>query len=289
MVYNVATENNKVYDRLDTLTFMAGNISTEGLGSFISKVSSFFGSKIAYVREALGISANVLKNVDSGINVYTQELIKSKKDMLYVVNNLSFSILENARVMTPVGLDVDLLEACKELKDGIKIFNTDVMKCLEELDMYVSQVLNDKEFRTQTKPQRVDKDPSNYATRIYGILNKCVSTKKVEDTKLVKEILPNLSSLQKVYDQLVELADASHVNLLKQLNEYIASIDVKVEALEKDLTTDMEISKTVLKKLVEDLESNARLVTASVNMMYFYNQLTLCVNNMIKKFKNMKA
>lgn len=288
MVYNVATENNKIYDQLDTLTFMAGNISTEGVGSFINKISSFFASKIAYVREAVSMSANILNRVDNDINIYAQELKKSKKDMLYIVNNLSYTLLENARVMTPVGLDTDLLEACKELKDGLKIFNTDVLRCLEELDMYVSQVLNDKEFRTQTKPQKPEKDPANYATRIHSILNKCVSTKNVEDTKLIKEILPNISSLQKVYEQLMELASASHVNILKQINEYIGSIEAKVAILEKDLTTDMEISKVVLKKLVEDLESNARLVTTSVNMMYFYNQLVLCVNNIIKKFKNMK-
>lgn len=289
MSYNVASKNNDLYNSLDTLTIISASISTEGFGSFLSKVSSFFVSKIEYAREALGISSKQAKSVSNEHNAYVEDLLKNKKDMQYVVNNLSYSILENARVMAPVGIKVDLLKACKELKEGIKLINTEVFKSLDSLDDYISNVLNDADFRTQTRPQKADKNAIDYSTKLYSVLNTCVDDSKVEDTTKLKELLPNLNSLQKVYEELVDLSDLTSVDKIKEINDAVDAIYVKVEALEKELNTTFEVSKVVLKKLVEDLESNAKLVTVAINTIYLYNQTVLCVNNIIRRFRDMKA
>ena len=115
------------------------------------------------------------------------------------------------------------------------------------------------------------------------MLNKCIDTKKLEDTRLIKDLLPNISSMTKVYDTLVKSANKTSSKFLININDLIDSIYVKTQTLEKEMNEEFEISKTVLNKLATDLEYNAKLVTATMSVVYLYNQTVLCLNNLVNK------
>lgn len=284
MSYNIAKKNNDLYDSLNSLTYLSTTISTEGVSSFLEKVTSFFVSKVGYVREALGITSSEANKVSSDVNVHVKELIDLKKSMQSIISNKSYASIEKDRVMSPVGIKVDLVKLSNELKSVMKLTDNEVFECIERLDTYVSSVLNDVDFRTQTKPQSIDKEAIKYADRLYSNLNTCIDSKKIEDTRLVKELLPNLSSLDKVYDNLIDISNYTSVNKLNNINKAIENVYAKTEVLEQELGGKYEVSKVILKKLIEDLENNAKLITVYVNTIYLYNQTVICVNTLIKKY-----
>lgn len=288
---NINIEQNlNAYNKLGTLTLLSNNIETanEGLSSFLEKVGSMFINKMESVREVLGISSKQANAVANDFNSFVADLTKNREQLLWVVNNISYSIVNKARVMAPVGLKVDLIKACDELEDSIKLFTNTAVKSLLELDVLVSSILNDVNFRTQTKPLKPNDAPVKCGDKLYSVLNRLVDTRKVEDTKIVNELIPNLSCLTKLYDNLIKSSELTSVNTLKEINEQIDNIYVKTEVLAKEMEGDYTVSKTVLKKLSADLESNAKMVTVIMSTIYLYNQIVLCVNNMVNKFVNMK-
>lgn len=288
---NISLEQNfNMYNKLGTLTLLSNNIETanEGLSIYLEKIGSMFINKVESVREVLGISSKQANTVANNFNGYVDDLSKNRHDLIWVVNNISYMVVSQARVMAPVGLKVDLLKASTELEDSIKMIKEVVNDSLEELDMTISSILNSRDYRTQSKPLKPDMQAAKCGEKLYSVLNRIVDTKKVEDTRLVKDLIPNISCLTKLYDSLIKSSEYTSVDVLKLINEKVDSIYVKVQTLEEEMEDDFTISKNVLKKLAEDLENNARMVTVTMNTIYLYNQIVLCVNNMIKKFKNMK-
>ena len=283
-------ENFDMYNKLGKLTLLSNNLETanEGLSVFLEKVGSMFLDKMESVREVLGISSKQANTVANEFNGYITDLSKNREDLLWVVNNISYMVVSQARVMAPVGLKVDLLKVADELEDSIKMINSTVEKSLDELDTTVSSILNSEDYRTQSKPLKPDSNAIKCSEKLYAVLNRVVDTKKVEDTKLVKELIPNVSSLTKLYDRLIKSSEYTSVNKLKVINEKVDDIYVKVQALENEMSGEFMVSKNVLKKLAADLEFNAKMVTATMSTIYLYNQVVLCLNNMVKKFKNMK-
>lgn len=283
-------ENFDMYNKLGKLTLLSNNLETanEGLSVFLEKVGSMFLDKMESVREVLGISSKQANTVANEFNGYITDLSKNREDLLWVVNNISYMVVSQARVMAPVGLKVDLLKVADELEDSIKMINSTVEKSLDELDTTVSSILNSEDYRTQSKPLKPDNNAIKCSEKLYAVLNRVVDTKKVEDTKLVKELIPNVSSLTKLYDSLIKSSEYTSVNKLKVINEKVDDIYVKVQALENEMSGEFMVSKNVLKKLAADLEFNAKMVTATMSTIYLYNQVVLCLNNMVKKFKNMK-
>ena len=289
---DISLENNlKIYNKLGTLTLLSENIamSTEGFGSFLEKVGSMFLNKLAVVKDALGLSTKQANVVSADFNSYITDLTNNRADLLWVVNNISYIAVKDARVMAPVGLKVDLIKAVDELEDGIKLINDKMVKQLDELDTLVSSVLNDTNYRTQSKPIKVNDDVIKITDRLYGVLNKITDTKKIEDTQLVKDLIPNVSCLTKLYDEVLKYSEYTSVKVLQNINEMIDNIYIKTQALESEMSKDeYVISKTVLKKLATDLESAAKMVTVVMSVFYIYNQIILCINNMVRKFKNMR-
>lgn len=289
---NVSLEKNiEMYNKLGTLTLLSDNIamSTEGFGAFLGKVGSMFLNKLNMVKEALGISTKQANAVSADFNSYITDLTKNRADLLWVVNNVSYIAVKDARVMAPVGLKVDLIKAVDELEDGIKLINDKMVDALDELDTVVSSVLNDVNYRTQSKPLKVNDDVIKVTDRLYGVLNKITDTKNIEDTQLVKDLIPNMSCLTKLYDEVIKYSEMTSVKVLQNINEMIDNIYVKTQALEGEMSKDeYVISKTVLKKLATDLESAAKMVTVTMSVFYIYNQIILCINNMVRKFVNMR-
>lgn len=288
---NISLEQNfNMYNKLGTLTLLSNNIETanEGLSIYLEKIGSMFINKVESVREVLGISSKQANAVANNLNGYVDDLSKNRNDLLWVVNNISYMVVSQARVMAPVGLKVDLLKAATELEGSIKMINDVVNNSLDELDFTVSSVLNDINYRTQSKPIKPDMEAAKCGEKLYSVLNRIVDTKKVEDTKIVKDLIPNISCLTKLYDSLIKSSEYTSVDVLKGINEKVDEIYVKVQTLEEEMGDNFTISKNVLKKLAEDLENNAKMVTVTMNTIYLYNQIVLCVNNMVKKFKNMK-
>lgn len=287
---NTININLEAYEKLGMLTTLSNNIvmSQEGLGSFLEKVGSLFLSKLELVKNTLGLSAKQSGQISNEYNAYIQDLIKVRPDMLWVVNNIEYMVVKQARVMAPVGIKVDLIKLADELEDGIKIIHDQVFKCLDNLDMTISSVLTDQAYRTQSKPLKIDNDAIVYGDRLYAILNKVTDTKKVEDTRLVKDLLPNISSMTKVYDSLIKSSEKTSIKVLNNINEMVDNIYVKTQTLESEMKEDYTISKTVLNKLATDLESNAKLVTVTMSTIYLYNQTVLCLLNLVKKLALMK-
>lgn len=287
---NTININLEAYEKLGMLTTLSNNIvmSQEGLGTFLEKVGSLFLSKLELVKNTLGLSAKQSGQISNEYNAYIQDLIKVRPDMLWVVNNIEYMVVKQARVMAPVGIKVDLIKLADELEDGIKIIHDQVFKCLDNLDMTISSVLTDQAYRTQSKPLKIDNDAIVYGDRLYAILNKVTDTKKVEDTRLVKDLLPNISSMAKVYDSLIKSSEKTSIKVLNNINEMVDNIYVKTQTLESEMKEDYTISKTVLNKLATDLESNAKLVTVTMSTIYLYNQTVLCLLNLVKKLALMK-
>lgn len=287
---NTININLEAYEKLGMLTTLSNNIvmSQEGLGTFLEKVGSLFLSKLELVKNTLGLSAKQSGQISNEYNAYIQDLIKVRPDMLWVVNNVEYMVVKQARVMAPVGIKVDLIKLADELEDGIKIIHDQVFKCLDNLDMTISSVLTDQAYRTQSKPLKIDNDAIVYGDRLYAILNKVTDTKKVEDTRLVKDLLPNISSMTKVYDSLIKSSEKTSIKVLNNINEMVDNIYVKTQTLESEMKEDYTISKTVLNKLATDLESNAKLVTVTMSTIYLYNQTVLCLLNLVKKLALMK-
>lgn len=287
---NTIKINLEAYEKLGMLTTLSNNIvmSQEGLGTFLEKVGSLFLSKLELVKNTLGLSAKQSGQISNEYNAYIQDLIKVRPDMVWVVNNIEYMVVKQARVMAPVGIKVDLIKLADELEDAIKIIHDQVFKCLDNLDMTISSVLTDQAYRTQSKPLKIDNDAIVYGDRLYAILNKVTDTKKVEDTRLVKDLLPNISSMTKVYDSLIKSSEKTSIKVLNNINEMVDNIYVKTQTLESEMKEDYIISKTVLNKLATDLESNAKLVTVTMSTIYLYNQTVLCLINLVKKLALMK-
>lgn len=283
-------KNFEMYDKLGTLTMLSNNMveAHESFGSFIDNVGSFFRSKLELVRNALSISAKQSNQITTEFNAHVDDLIKLKADMIWVSNNIEYMVVKQARVMAPAGIKVDLIKASEELDDAVKLIHDKVFKCLDSLDLTISSVLTDEDYRTQSKPLKIDNDIISTGDRLYAILNKVTDTKKVEDTRLVKDLLPNMSSMDKVFNNLIKSSEKTSSKVLKEINEMVDSIYVKTQTLEEEMKETYPISKTVLNKLSTDLESTAKLVTVTMSTMYLYNQTVLCLINLIKKLKTMR-
>lgn len=286
---NASMLNNEIYNQLGHLAVLSPSITTEGFGSFVDRISDFITNKFDFIKDALGISSTTVRKTLSNDNIYIKEMIANHSGLLKVLNNLSYSTIETARVMSPVGIQTNLLDLSKDLKESIALIDDKLFDSLDRLDVLVSNVLRDENYRLQTKPLKIDSDAIAYADRLYAILNKHISPKLIEDTRLVKEILPNLSCLKDIYDNLLSLSELTSINRLNEINKLIENVYSKVEVMLMEIKHNkFELSKSVLNKLAVDLENNAKLVTVSINTIYLYNQCVLSMNNMIKKFKNVK-
>lgn len=286
---NASMLNNEIYNQLGHLAVLSPSITTEGFGSFVDRISDFITNKFDFIKDALGISSTTVRKTLSNDNIYIKEMIANHSGLLKVLNNLSYSTIETARVMSPVGIQTNLLDLSKDLKESIALIDDKLFDSLDRLDVLVSNVLRDENYRLQTKPLKIDNDAIAYADRLYAILNKHISPKLIEDTRLVKEILPNLSCLKDIYDNLLSLSELTSINRLNEVNKLIENVYSKVEVMLMEIKHNkFELSKSVLNKLAVDLENNAKLVTVSINTIYLYNQCVLSMNNMIKKFKNVK-
>lgn len=282
---NMITKNMTTYDNLYMLSQLSNNLvlSQEGFGSFIEKVGSFFVTKVGQVREALGLSASQSNKLVDEYNAYLKDLDKNKQNLIWVVNNVEYMTAKQLRVMAPAGIKVDLVKLSSLLEEALEDIQDKVFKSLDELDITISSVLSDESYRLQSKPLKPNKDAITYSDKLYDMLNKCIDTKKLEDTRLIKDLLPNISSMTKVYDTLVKSANKTSSKFLININDLIDSIYVKTQTLEKEMNEEFEISKTVLNKLATDLEYNAKLVTATMSVVYLYNQTVLCLNNLVNK------
>lgn len=282
--------NLETYESLGSLSFLSENIalSTEGFGTFLEKVGTLFREKLSVVTNALGVSNSQSSKMGNTSSAYIEDLEKNKKNLIWVVNNIDYIVAKQARVMAPVGLKVDLIKAASELEDVIHDLQAKVHASLDDLDVTISSVLNYADYRTQSKPLKPNKDAIVYSEKFYSVLNRIVDTKKMEDTKLIKDLIPNISSLTKVYDIVIKCKNSVSEACLTELNELIDNVYVKTQTLEKELEGDYTISKTVLNKLATDLENNAKLITVTMSVIYLFNQIVLCLNNLINKLINLK-
>lgn len=288
---NVIVQHNLLMRKTIGASSILDKFSKEDDNSFISKITGFFIDKVTTL-------CNVFKSNEQRLaskydtlkqrNVYTEELLKLRKDVIEISNKYNFTDIKYLNVPTIVGLKGNLLDAVETLEKGFELINTQLFERIEELDIFLSKLISIEDSRINTRETIPNKDLINLNIKLDKILKDNFDSKKVLDVVKLEVVLPNLDSLKNVFERTINLESYTTSKAMLELQNSVSSITEKINILISSLEDEedeYEISKAMLKKVTTDIEEAAKLVTNTTSYLHIYNQLQFVVKNIILVIK----
>lgn len=267
---NIILDREKKYKFLDSVNKKPNDISlaTEDFATFIRKVGDFFKSKLNSIKEIFNITANEKQSVNA-IAASVTNLNSEMKDTFKLSDNVSkkggtfFSSVESIIVPTIPGINIDFLTLTKELSSKTDIIINDIKPLLSEIDTYLSKLVNDDDFRTSLTPGTLEKKTQTISDLLNTALTKIIDTKKVDDKTELKNLIPNLSSIKDISNNLQNSVITKDIKLLSTIYDLNSSIANKMDNLITLLQKNpkLYISKVRLDELLSVLKYSSQLVT----------------------------
>lgn len=284
----------KEHSELKTLkpemTKLGNMLSTEDFGVFIKNISGFFTNKIDVISNIFSTNGSrTNKTLDKEYNVFVKDLMEYKNVVPKIVNNVKYMNVEKITVPSVVGLRNNLPNTTPILVNAIKEINNNLLNLIDLTDTEISKILADKDYRTSTRIVRLDS--INYQFK--NVLTKCIEElmdpKLLVDTKPLNAVLPNMSSLNQVYNDIVSITTSNTFKSLKELESNINQLAERTNYLYDYIKNDkegkLEISKVVINRLSELLELSADSITDSVTILHIHNQVTSMTTSTIDILK----
>lgn len=284
----------KEHSELKTLkpemTKLGNMLSTEDFGVFIKNISGFFTNKIDVISNIFSTNGSrTNKTLDKEYNVFVKDLMEYKNVVPKIVNNVKYMNVEKITVPSVVGLKNNLPNTTPILVNAIKEINNNLLNLIDLTDTEISKILADKDYRTSTRIVRLD--GINYQFK--NVLTKCIEElmdpKLLVDTKPLNAVLPNMSSLNQVYNDIVSITTSNTFKSLKELetniNQLAERTNYLYDYIKNDKEGKLEISKVVINRLSELLELSADSITDSVTILHIHNQVTSMTTSTIDILK----
>lgn len=285
---NIGQENTALLQEVPDLTVRATMLSTEENDTVIKQFANFFVNKIDAIAGVFSKNKTRVPGVlDKEYNQFVKDLVAVKKDIEPIISTVKFSHVETMAIPVMLGLRGDLIHTVEQLKTGMDIVNKSLLTSLSETDKVVAKVLSDNNYRTATRPTNNDNhaDYESYS-KLSDILTELIDSNGVKDTKKLKELLPNVSSIETLYNTLLDIANTNTLKNMKEIESAIKIISERTNVLFEDMGSDMstvEMSKPIAYHLANRLEVTAKLVTTSISIMHVYNQTVLTLIYIINR------
>lgn len=286
---NIGLEHYAIIKTIPNLKERSEFLSTEDFDVFVKNIATFFTNKLSAISATfLTNSTRTDKKLKEDYNVFIKEIVSLKADVENITSSVKFIDVERVTIPIMLGMKTDLFKTVTVLKKATEIISHDLPKVLDACDIYLSKVISDENTRTATRPVAYDRSTSPY--RINGELSNLLSTimdaNSLKDKKTVREILPNLSSLEKIRTLILESSEDVTLANLNKLTLACNRIAEKTDSFYEVITTsDIIISKSVINEISFVLEETAGIVTNAVTFWHILNQSAAIYKMLVERLK----
>jgi len=282
---NIVCDNENMLKEIPNLTKRCEIMSNENLGSYIGEIASYFTNKLVDLKNSLlSSTTHVDENNVSDTLILMTDL---KQDMLYIIEHAKYTEYSSVKIPSILGLQLNLLDATSELNVMFKLVNDNILDVLNDLDTTVSKVMSDKNYRISTRPVNTRYDISDMNIKIHKGITKIIDGNGTRDIYKLSELIPNMKSINLVYDDLVNMSKNTGVSNMINVKLQTTKLSSKIDTLYHILkdNKEMEISKVVLNNISYQLEETAILVSNYVSVLYIYNQIISTNTAIIKRIR----
>lgn len=285
---NILKEHSDLMIKSYGLTTYSTNISNEGIGSFIGKMSDFVINKFIGLGSLFSSNKDKLDNIkfEHSNNAFLNELIKIKISDIKEITNINYDIVRNTIVPTIVGLKVDFIKSTNVVTDNIKLIETNLESYLNETDRTISMILSDRDYRLSTIPNKPNDKYKKLNKDLDKNLISCFDNRKVHDTVKFSQLFSNMKSLEICYNLLVDNGKFVNLKNMELIKSSSTNIKMKIDSIcEAMKERDFEISKSVFSKLTEDIELGAQLITNAASYIHWYDQSVMVLRVILEELK----
>lgn len=215
-----------------------------------------------------------------------KDLESVKRDVNNIVHNNTYSDLENKEIVGIAGLK-NLPLAAEELAKLVELVNKTTYDSLVIIHELLSRFIADKDYRKSflAGVNGISNIKRNTIEDIENSLLKFVDLNMIQDTLKLKEVLPNLSSLIKVHENLVDAANKTDIVQLRDIELIITKIEDKVMIIAELAKDDTEITKTSMSQVSEGLYIMGNLVKQHGIVYYVTAEVSKVLLNIVKTLK----
>lgn len=271
MTTNIMLEHEKVMGGIPNTHYRAQALSVEG-NELLTKVADYFSSKLRIAGNNLTASVvRIFDSVDAGA-MSSSELRGYKKSIDNIKATVKYNNVSAVKVPVTLGMKKDLHTSVSDIFYIFNVLNKDVLTTINSLDETVAKMLSSKDFRTSGRPFK-DTTVEEVNNKLNKTLSGLLDPSGVNDRMSVRELLPNLSSLEDIAEMLSELsvlADKKSLNkIIKQSKDISSNIDFLYEEYKNNNT---EVKKERLIELGYYLEEGAKVITTHISLIHLVSQ-----------------
>lgn len=266
--------SNEILKDLEDLQERSELLATEDFKSFITDVKSYFTNKIntAFsVFNTLFFKSKDMVLQKGKQNVHVKELISIKPIVNKIINSKEFSEVEIIKTATIPGINVNLLELTNTYLRSVVLINGNLKNDIELLNRKINLILTDRDYRTSVSPIRDIITDTN--VKLKRDLEYTFNTKNFKDTDKVGNLIPNLSSINIIIDNIIEACNGYTKEYLEAIMSETEKLTYKTNTLFEYLrdNPNTEISKNVLKDISYSIKAVAEEITYSISIIHTIN------------------
>lgn len=288
---NIAAEQERILSTLQHLEASKLYLSSEGVGSFLTGLANFVRRRLLDLRYVFTTNINGRDISKFSFSANTQQLWD-----LYKYNRSTLSKVQYSRVSsyeTPItpGMKVTLPELASNLQKYLSPIKNEPNIWLKDLHMYISVIRSDADRRTATQPVPAMQEPLVLNKQLLTGLKEVIDPNGKEDKAKIERVIPNISCIEDIVGDLLNIAKKGNISYLKELKYQITEVCNSIDdliATDKNIQ-DFQISKQVVNKILEDCENLANLVTTLVSYLTLYNNTISITRRLIEGLVDLES
>lgn len=287
MKMNIAKEYVNSLEEIQYLSTRADILSNESISDIVSKISKYFANSFNGIINSFITSNNKLNSVSKrDLSVQAKDILDLTNDIKYIVKNVKMKDVASKEIGAILGLNMNLYDLSNELKIRSTNINSKLLVALDELDTIVSKLLVDNDYRIQRKPINVSVDIVTDHNYNDELIAKAINPSSVDDLIRVDKLLPNISSLPIIQDNLIKSNNEFTYKFIKNISSIISTLVKKMNMLYDRMDSeDIVVSKTMLKTLAYTVDDTAKYVTSSTHIFYLLQQTNTTLLNTVRGIK----
>jgi hypothetical protein len=269
----------------DEIKLVTQGLATEEFGVYIKAINTLFINKlnslVGFFKESNSYSTELAKAIEP--NEIVKSLILKRKDMTFVINNAKMTKYEDIPMPVLQGLKLNLPTTLSILAGSMAIISSTLVSKLAITEKTISDIYSNKSMREIIKPLLEDTEYKKNISILLNNLNSMVDSQGVIDRKKLKDIIPNISSIETIYNDIIKLSEHVPASIFKDLDERVNRIADKTSDFAEYLASDKQdrITKEAINNLANYLEDTAKFVSYSISTFYVYHQVVNITNTII--------
>lgn len=250
-------------------------------GVFLHSLGSFFINKLKELKtfltgEMTSFNAKEDPYIDDLLAVYN----KNKKKLA----SLEFMSIANTTIPWSEVLCKNLYDTSLSLKELYNEMNKVAINNLDSTETLLTKAVGQKDFIRTTTPIIIDsKAAIDSLAKCDSIFNKIIDPNFKKDKILLKEAIPNLSSIDNIIENLKSIKEMGFYEKHSLIEKMIKNIKEKTDNLElmlKQLKPN-EISKPIIATIANELETTARVISCLGTVLALTSQSTRALQSII--------